>query len=662
MSAFKLPTGTYIIHSQPSLSSNLSAKCSTQTNSPPSKIEEYETRRKNRRFELQSTDLGRSSFLCSRRAFQSKQRSTDARSKTEALEAKAVMTPSVDEKCAEFEAFQKQAKEGWNLVPIFKRIFADHLTPVLAYRQLIDQSDHTTPSFLLESVVNGDQQGRYSFVGARPSLELIAKGYELKIIRHQRKKVSDSGSLNGVLSEEGSLNNSSNGSNNGASSENGTLNGVETTEEVLHCSDPIKVIQDMSREMRAANGRTVGLPDGFCGGWAGYAGYETVRYVEGESIPFDSAPVDDRKLPDLHMSLFRQVIVFDHVQKLAYVVNWVDLREHDNVEAAFADGAAELRTLVSRLQRVKEQSLHPGTVDLSLSGRRGGIMASNMSKEQFMEAFQACFQHIRQGDVFQIVLSQRFERKTFAEPFEIYRSLRIVNPSPYMIYMQCKGSILVASSPEILTRIHDREITNRPLAGTRPRGSTPEEDVALEKELIADEKDRAEHFMLVDLGRNDVGKVSKLGSVTVPKLLEVERYSHVMHISSTVQGTLLSDLDAWDALKSELPVGTVSGAPKVRAMQIIDAWEKNRRGPYGGAIGVAGFEGNMDMALALRTMVIPCPPAEADSEEERRKWTVHIQAGAGLVWDSVVESEYQETVNKAAGLARAIDLAEDAFL
>lgn len=293
---------------------------------------------------------------------------------------------------------------------------------------------------------------------------------------------------------------------------------------------------------------------------------------------------------------------------------------------------------------------------------------SNMSKQQFLDAVGAAKEYILSGDIFQLVLSQRYERRTFADPFEVYRALRVVNPSPYMVYLQARGAIIVSSSPEILCRVDaGRVVTNRPLAGTRRRGADAASDAALEAELLADEKERAEHVMLVDLGRNDVGKVSRSGSVVVERLMDVERYSHVMHISSTVTGELAPGLDSWDALRAALPAGTVSGAPKVRAMQIIDELEVNKRGPYGGGLGHVAFSGTMDMALGLRTMVIPTDPADAlydyaHPDGSRREWTVHLQAGAGLVADSVPEAEYEETLNKAAALGRAIDLAEAAFL
>ena len=275
--------------------------------------------------------------------------------------------------------------------------------------------------------------------------------------------------------------------------------------------------------------------------------------------------------------------------------------------------------------------------------------------------------HIQAGDIFQLVLSQRFERRTFADPFEIYRALRVVNPSPYMIYLQTADAILIASSPEILCRVDaSRVVTNRPLAGTRKRGKSQEEDLALEEDLLADEKEKAEHIMLVDLGRNDVGVVSKDGTVVVESMMDIERYSHVMHISSTVTGELKDSVSSWDALRAALPAGTVSGAPKVRAMQIIDELEVNRRGPYAGGIGYVGFNQNTDIALALRTMIIPTYSKDRlysyEGGESRKEWCVYIQAGAGLVADSDPESEYQETVNKSAALSRAIDLAEDAFM
>ena len=345
-----------------------------------------------------------------------------------------------------------------------------------------------------------------------------------------------------------------------------------------------------------------------------------------------------------------------------------DKSKHER-ERALADGEANLAALVKALQPATAPTLPFGEVSMSLTQPPTPPTDSTMTKAEFLDAVAATKEHIQAGDVFQLVLSHRFRRRTFADPFDVYRALRVVNPSPYMIYLQARGSIVVASSPEILCRTDkNRTVVNRPLAGTRMRGKTEEEDAALEVELLADEKEKAEHTMLVDLGRNDVGRVSKAGTVKVEKLMEIERYSHVMHISSTVTGSLLDDLGPWDVLRAALPAGTVSGAPKVRAMQIIDDLEATRRGPYGGGVGYVGFGGEMDMALALRTMVVPTAHTdnlydfsnEIDAKA-KREWEIHLQAGAGIVADSDPESEYQETVNKAAALGRAIDLAEEAF-
>jgi len=311
-----------------------------------------------------------------------------------------------------------------------------------------------------------------------------------------------------------------------------------------------------------------------------------------------------------------------------------------------------VESLETPVSRDAGAELPMGRVDLDSAPRQ--LPESNMGREAYEGIVDAAKQYISAGDIFQVVLSQRFDLSSSADPFDVYRALRIVNPSPYMFYVQVEGAILIGSSPEILCRVQDREVTNRPLAGTRRRGSNPQEDTALESELLADPKERAEHVMLVDLGRNDVGRVAKPGSIDLPQVMVIERYSHVMHISSSVTGHLRNDLDCWDALRHTLPVGTVSGAPKVRAMQIIDELEAARRGPYAGAVGYADFAGNMDMAIALRTMVA-LPPRDGGA------WNYHVQAGAGIVADSVPANEHRETVNKAAALAKAIDLAEKAF-
>lgn len=350
-----------------------------------------------------------------------------------------------------------------------------------------------------------------------------------------------------------------------------------------------------------------------------------------------------------------------------FVIHWVRLDQYSSVEEAFNDGMNRLEALVSRVHDIIPPKLAAGSIKLQTGLFGPSLEKSTMTCDEYMKAVLEAKEHILAGDIFQIVLSQRFERRTFADPFEVYRALRIVNPSPYMTYLQARGCILVASSPEILTRVKKNKIINRPLAGTVRRGKTPKEDVMLENQLRNDEKQCAEHIMLVDLGRNDVGKVSKPGSVTVEKLMNIERYSHVMHISSTVTGELLDHLTSWDALRAALPVGTVSGAPKVKAMELIDQLEVTRRGPYSGGFGGISFSGDMDIALALRTIVFPSGSRfdtmfSYKDMNKRREWVAHLQAGAGIVADSVPADEQRECENKAAALARAIDLAESSFI
>ncbi|XP_021279322.1 anthranilate synthase alpha subunit 2, chloroplastic-like isoform X1 [Herrania umbratica] len=521
----------------------------------------------------------------------------------------------------------REASENGNLVPLFRCIFSDHLTPVIAYRCLVKEDDRDAPSFLFESVEPGLQAssiGRYSVVGAQPSIEIVAKENMVTILNH----------------EEGCR-----------------------TEEIVE--DPMTVPRRIMEGWEPQ--RIDELPEGFCGGWVGYFSYDTVRYVEKKKLPFPSAPLDDRNLPDVHLGLYDDVIVFDHVEKKAFVIHWVRLDQYSSVDEAYNDGMKRLESLVSRVHDIDPPKLPAGAIKLYTRLFGPKLEISSMTSEVYKEAVLQAKEHILAGDIFQIVLSQRFERRTFADPFEIYRALRIVNPSPYMTYLQARGCILVASSPEILTHVKKGKVTNRPLAGTIRRGKTPKEDLMLEKELLADEKQCAEHIMLVDLGRNDVGKVSKPGSVKVEKLMNIERYSHVMHISSTVTGELLNGLSSWDALRAALPVGTVSGAPKVKAMELIDQLEVTRRGPYSGGFGGISFSGDMDIALALRTIVFPSTTRydtmySYKDVNKRREWVAHLQAGAGIVADSVPADEQRECENKAAALARAIDLAESSFV
>lgn len=529
----------------------------------------------------------------------------------------------------DLESFSKLAnQDGVRMVPMWRKVFSDQLTPVVAYRCLVKEGDIDLSSFLLESVHTGERVGRYSLVGARPVTEVVAYAHDVTVTKHSAQ-------------------------------------GTDT--ESFRSDDPWELIRAMSEELKPAVPSS--LPGGkslFSGGWVGYGGYDTVRYKEPGKLPFSAAPPDTLGLPDLHLGLYRDVIVFDHVAKVIYVIHWVDLKEyregssHGSISAAHEAGRAHLDELADIIFNGQPLSpLRAGTVSLNVDAATAKRNKSNMTREEFLQAIEKAKHHICIGDAFQIVFSQRFERFSRADPFAVYRSLRIINPSPYMIYMQCKGCTLVASSPEILTRVEGGILTNRPLAGTRRRGLTEEEDEELARELLADGKDRSEHMMLVDLGRNDVGIVAEYGTVTPKEVMRVEKYSHVMHISSTITGKLQKGLTSWDALRATLPAGTISGAPKIRAMQIIDDLEPTRRGPYGGGIGYVSLLDHMNMALALRTMIVPNKPRKMP--DGTVEWQYFLQAGAGIVFESDPDAEYTETMNKAMAMSRAIDLAEEAF-
>jgi anthranilate synthase component 1 len=496
-----------------------------------------------------------------------------------------------------FEQFTELARTH-TVVPVYRRLTGDTLTPVSAFKKI----ESGEWSFLFESVVGGERIGRYSFLGAEPFRKFEARGTQ---VRQQE------GSGPWVESE---------------------------------AADPLKVLEELIAEFRGPN--LPGLPR-FSGGAVGYAGYDTVRYVE--RLP--NAPTDDRGLPDLSFGFYDRMVIFDHVAKtISVVANARGFRNRDSGFRTEYDAAcSRVDELVVKLQaignEIRMSDIDPLQSALNPESRILNSPKSNFTKEGYEAAVRKVVEYVNAGDAFQIVLSQRFQRETTAHPFDVYRALRVVNPSPFMFYVRSGSVTLVGASPEIMCRVENGEITNRPLAGTRPRGATPEEDKRLAEELLADPKERAEHIMLVDLARNDVGRVAKLGSVRIGDLLTVERYSHVMHLSSTVTGMLLPEKTAFDALRASLPAGTLSGAPKVRAMEIIDELEPHRRGPYGGAVGYVDFSGNMDTCIALRTMVMIGK-------------TAYVQAGAGIVADSVPASEYQETVNKAMSLLRALDVAE----
>ncbi|TWT83010.1 Anthranilate synthase component 1 [Planctomycetes bacterium CA13] len=493
-----------------------------------------------------------------------------------------------------------------DFVPVYRQLLSDSLTPVTAFRLLDDDG----PACLFESVIGGEKVGRYSFLAAGPVKRFAARGNEITI---QDAKTKD---------------------------------GANT--ETLQSDDPLETFRSHV-DYRVADVK--GLPP-FIGGAIGYAGYDVVRYVE--KLP--NAPQDDRGLPDLDFSFYHTLCIFDHVDKTITVVSLADCRGVENTQQAneaYDKASQSLDQSIGRLRRPVSHSTdeltHPLSGEASASSEATDKpleVKSNFTRESFGKAVLKCVEYIRAGDIFQVVPSQRMSVKTDVDPFEIYRSLRVVNPSPFMFFVRTPECVLVGCSPEIMCRVADRIVTVRPLAGTRPRGKTEKEDKALEKELLADPKERAEHVMLVDLGRNDIGRVAQFGSVELTEIMIVERYSHVMHISSEVQGTLREGLDAFDALKACLPAGTVSGAPKVRAMEIIDSIEPHRRGPYGGAVGYIDYRGNMDTCIALRTMVV-------------KDGVVYVQAGCGVVADSDPNAEYDETINKAKAMVSAIEMTSE---
>lgn len=516
-------------------------------------------------------------------------------------------------------------EHGVVVIPVAIRVLADQLTPVLAYRRLVSRDQRTAPSMLLESVENGNQQGRYSILGAHPVIEFSARQNQVRIIDHEL--------------------------------------GTDRTHE---SSDPLSDLRQLSDAWyytvpKASRDRGL-LPDCVLGGWFGYSAYDSVRYAEPRKLGFEHAPTDDRNLPEVSFGFYDELVVFDHVEKLVHLVKLVRVAPADEPGARYDSALRSLDALATQVQE-HSKPLPLGRVH-SDKPARNEPMPCNTSRDEHERMIERAKRYIEAGDIFQVVLGHRFERRANADPFDVYRALRAVNPSPYMVYMQTGGCILVASSPEILCRVRNDEhghatVTNRPLAGTRRRGRTPDEDLEMERDLLNDPKEISEHAMLVDLGRNDVGIVAKPGSIELSSLMSIERYSHVMHISSTVTGVIRDGLDCWDALRAALPVGTISGAPKVRAMQIIDELEKVRRGPYGGGLGWVSLDKQMDIALTLRTMVVPID--RYDESNPDGAWEYHIQAAGGIVADSVPELEFKETVNKAAALGAAIDLAQRAF-
>lgn len=484
--------------------------------------------------------------------------------------------------------FRELCNQG-NVVPVFTDWIADLETPVSAYAKL--KSDG--PAFLLESIEGGENLSRYSFIGCRPR----------KVIRVEGKKT--------LLRQTGAED-----------------TWIETP------TDPLKLLEE---EM--AQYQPVEIPDmpRFMGGAVGFVGYEYVHHTE-TTVPIASDEVV--KTPLLYFMLADSLLIFDRAhQTLRLWVN-VHIDEGINVDAAYETACEELRSLQSALSR--DHGLTPARLPAATPVT---VPSGNFTRPRFEEMVEAAKEFIRAGDIIQVVLSQRFEREFTRPPLDLYRALRTINPSPYMFLLEAEDFALVGASPEVHVRLTDDLVEIRPIAGTRPRGQTTAEDHQLERELLADEKEQAEHLMLVDLARNDIGRVCQYGTIHVPEYMEVERYSHVMHIVSQVEGKISNDKNAFDLLRATFPAGTVSGAPKVRAMQIIAESEKDQRGPYAGVLGNFSFNGNLDSCINLRTALI-------------KDGKVFIQAGAGLVADSVPEAEFNETIFKASALFRAVDLAE----
>ncbi len=487
----------------------------------------------------------------------------------------------------DFKTFKKLAKRG-NVIPVYEEILADLETPVSAFLK-VARGDY---AYLLESVESQENIGRYSFLAAEPSLVFEMKDGRVTIRQQARR-------------------------------------GYRLRASKMS-ADPLAELRGLMAGLRFV--AIDGLPR-FCGGLVGYMGYDMVRFFE--RIP-DENP-DDLKVPDGLFMFSDTLLIFDHVNRKIKVVANALLK--DGSPAATRRAYERSRRKIGRvLRRLKKPLAGSAFVPHASSPVR---VTSNVTRRQFKRAVIKAKEYIRKGDVIQVVLSQRFAAPLKTKSFDVYRSLRAVNPSPYMFYLKMRDLVLVGSSPELLVRCEEGVLSTRPIAGTRPRGKNEAQDDRLAKELLADAKERAEHLMLVDLGRNDLGRVSTYASVKVDEFMAIEKYSHVMHLVSNVVGLLKKGKDAWDALAACFPAGTVSGAPKIRAMEIIDELETVRRGPYAGAIGYFSFSGNLDSCIIIRTIVI-------------KDKTLYMQAGAGIVADSDPDREYQETVNKARALMEAV--------
>ncbi len=485
-----------------------------------------------------------------------------------------------------FEEFKTLSNQG-NVVPVYRQLFADTLTPVSAFQKISD-NDY---AFLLESAEGGEKIARYSFLGSKPFLGFKCKGPNVEISKAGETMRFES-------------------------------------------DDPFK---DLEKQINGFSPVHIGGLPNFFGGAVGYISYDSVRYVE--NLP--NAATDDLNLPDIYLMFYDVIIMFDHLNKTIIVVCAACLDGRD-IKDIYEDAIKRIDGIIKKLRtpvmELSDDITEKGDINIKFS--------SNFKKTDFIKAVEICKEYIRAGDIIQVVISQRLQTQTTVKPINIYRALRVINPSPYMFYIKMKKLELIGSSPEVMVRVEGGRINVRPIAGTRRRGRTVEEDELLARELLSDPKERAEHIMLLDLGRNDVGRVAEYGSVEIDEKMVIEKYSHVMHITSGVSGKLMNGKNAFDSLKACLPAGTLSGAPKIRAMELIDELETTRRGPYGGAVGYIDFFGDMNMCITIRTIIL------------KNGKDAYIQAGAGIVADSIPEREYQETLKKAEGLLRAIEVAE----
>ena len=486
-----------------------------------------------------------------------------------------------------FAEFVKLAHKG-NLIPVYREILADVETPVSVLMKL-QNKDHV---YLLESVEGGEKWGRYSFLGTDAGV----------VFRVHGDKV--------VIEEKGKI----------------------TT--IEHNGNPLNYLRGLINRYKPVS--IPGLPR-FYGGAVGFLGYEMVRYFE--KLPPN--PPDDLNLDEAVFVISDSMMIFDNVRHTIKVVACAYTEEADLLEEVYTASCQKIETMIETIAAAASHK----TADATGSEVN---FESNMTPQQYQAAIEKAKEYIVAGDIIQVVLSQRFETDCRSNPIDLYRALRFVNPSPYLFFFKLDDLTLIGSSPEVMVRKEEETMELRPIAGTRRRGKTEQEDRALSDELLSDEKERAEHVMLVDLGRNDLGRVAQTGSVQVNQYMVVEKYSHVMHLVSNVRAQLAKGKDAFDVLAATFPAGTLTGAPKVRAMEIISELEKVKRGPYGGAVGYFSFSGNMDLCITIRTIVL-------------KNGKIYVQAGAGIVYDSVPESEHQESLNKSRGMLQAVLLAASGF-